>query len=161
MEKKVRTRRGEDLSIRNFRACGNGDFQRRGFIRYERVDVCALLSFSAVSQSVNACGCGEFISPSHRLSNSLHSSEGQLFPLSSPPTAALSFIIPPSSFLWLSVSLFRSLSLAGFAFHPAVQQQSIATTRPFKFKGSFIGRIEICIAKKPPGNKLHWISLAI
>ena len=74
-----------------------------------------LCACTCVCVCVNACGCGEFISPAHCLLNSLHSSEGQLFPLSSCLPLQLSFFLslhPLSLRLALPLSLSLSLSLS-------------------------------------------------
>lgn len=78
---------------------------------------------------VEACGCGEFISPAHCLLNSLYSSEGQLFPLSSRLTSHSSslFFIPPSSFS-LSQSLAHSLS--GWLLVPSGSAAAVNSTTP-------------------------------
>lgn len=111
---------------------------------------------------MKACGCGEFTSPAHCLLNSLYSSEGQLFPLSSRLTSHSSslFFIPPSSFS-LSQSLSRSLSLAGFSFHQAVQQQSIAQPpTPLAQVQKILYRQDRNMhCQKPPSNRHHHLTL--
>lgn len=134
-------RGGRRLVINNFGACGNG-----GFIRAER----RRCSYHFLP--MNACGCGEFLSPSHRLFSSYIEAKASC---SFSPHLPLQYSLL-SSLHPLSLSIF--LSIPRWLYSPSGSAAAVNSNTPlFKFKGSFIGRTEICIAKNPPSDRLHWL----